>query len=92
MQLTVTVTVTVTLEVMAGLVCLFFVRRAFRTIQDSQSKLRQLTEECRKLNEQRSAVHTARWQRGECPRCASPLYERDWYLASTIVEKRLDGD
>ena len=49
--------VTVTLQVLGGMVCLWLLHRGFRTIQALVSKLHQLEEECRRRNEQWSAVH-----------------------------------
>ncbi|MGH3886555.1 MAG: hypothetical protein ACRDSZ_08275 [Pseudonocardiaceae bacterium] len=54
-------------------------------------RLRQ-TEDPRRLDEERSAVCPARRQRGECPYCASPLSQRDCFLAPKIVEEQPDDD
>jgi hypothetical protein len=62
------------------------------TIQALQPKLHQQAEERRRLNEEWLAVRTARRQRGECPRCGSPLSERDWFIAPAVVEDRSDDD
>jgi hypothetical protein len=79
---------TVTLQVLSGvlLVCLGLLLGTTWTIQASQPKLRHQAEERRRLNAEWAAVRTARRQRGQCPRCASPLAERDWYIAPTVVE------
>jgi hypothetical protein len=74
------------------LACLGVLLGATWTIQVSQPKLRRQAEERRRLNEQWSAVRTARWQRRECPRCGSPLTERDWLRAPAIVDEPLDDD
>jgi uncharacterized paraquat-inducible protein A len=60
------------------------------TIQAFRPKLRQQAEERRRLNEEWLAVRTARGQRGECPRCGSPLSERDWFIAPAVVEDQSD--
>lgn len=79
MQLTVTLQVLV----VGGLVCLWLLLKVARAIMTSLSKLRQPTEEYRKLNEQWSGIRTARGQWGECPHCASPLSGRDGYIGTT---------
>ena len=56
------------------------------TTQALQPTLRRRAEERRRLNEEWSAVRTARRQRGTCPRCANPLSERDWFFAPNLVE------
>lgn len=77
----------------ALLVCLGLLFGATWTVQALQHKLRQLAAERRRLNEEWSAVHTARRQRGECPRCAGPLSERDWFYAPVAaVEDPSDDD
>ena len=76
---------TVLLVAGALLVCLGLLLGTAWTIQAVQPKLRRQAEERRRLNEEWSAVRTAHQQRTECPRCASPLSERDWYFAPTIV-------
>ncbi len=84
-----------TLQVLSGvlLVCVGLLLGATWTIQALQPKLRRQAEERRKLNEEWSTVRTARQQRGECPRCASPqLSEWDWYVAPTLVEDPPDDD
>jgi hypothetical protein len=77
----------VTVQVLGGalLVCFGLLLGATWTIQALQPKLRQQTEERRRLNEEWSAVRAARRRRGECPRCASPLPEGDQDYASTFV-------
>jgi hypothetical protein len=84
----------VTLQVLSGalLVCLGLLLGWVWPIKILQPKFRRHAEERRKLNEEWSAVRTARRQRGQCPRCASPLSERDWYFAPTVVEDRSDDD
>ncbi|MGH3787982.1 MAG: hypothetical protein ACRDRG_15845 [Pseudonocardiaceae bacterium] len=62
------------------LVCLGMLLGAAWTAQALQPKLRQQAEERRRLNEEWSAIRTARWQRGQCPRCAALLSEEDWYF------------
>jgi type II secretory pathway pseudopilin PulG len=54
-----------------------------------QSKLGQQAEERRRLNEEWSAVRTARRQRGACPRCATPLSKQDLYF---VAEDPADDD
>lgn len=83
-----------TIEVLAAivLVCLGILLGATWTTEALQPKLRRQAEERRRLNEEWSAVRTARQQRGRCPRCASLLTERDWYIAPTIVEDLSDDD
>ncbi len=76
----------------ALLVCLGLLFGATWTVQALQHKLRQLAAERRRLNEEWSAVRTARRQRGECPRCAGPLSERDWFYAPVAVEDPSDDD
>ena len=62
------------------------------TNQALQPKLRRQAEERRRLNEEWLAVRAARRQQAECPRCASPLSEQDWYYAPTLVEEPPDDD
>jgi hypothetical protein len=85
---------TVTLRVLSWvlLVCLGLLLGTAWTTQALQPKLRQQAEERRRLNEEWSLVRTARRQGSECSRCGSLLSERDWYLAPTVVEDRLDDD
>jgi hypothetical protein len=68
------------------LICFGVLLGATWTTQALQRKLCHQAEERRRLNEEWSAVRTARRQRGECPRCASQLSEQDWYIAPTRVE------
>jgi uncharacterized paraquat-inducible protein A len=84
----------VTIQVLSVvlLVCLGLLLGTSWTTQALQPKLREQAEERRRLNEEWSAVRTARRQRGECPRCGSLLSEEHWYIASTIVEERPDDD
>ncbi len=74
------------------LVCLGILLGASWTTQALQSKLRLQAEERRRLNEEWSAVRTARRQRRKCPRCGSPLSERDLYIALTLVEQPPNDD
>ena len=74
------------------LVCLGLLLGATWTTQALRPNLRRRAEERRRLNEEWSAVRTARRQRGQCPRCASPLSERDWYFMPTLVEDPPDED
>ncbi len=74
------------------LVCLGLLIGASWTTQALQPKLRRQAEERRRLNAEWSAVRTARRQRSECPRCATPLSERDWYYSTTLVEDPPDDD
>ena len=60
------------------LVCLGLLLGAAWTVEALQYKLRRQAEERHRLNEEWSAIRTARRRRGVCPRCASPLSERDW--------------
>jgi hypothetical protein len=84
----------VTLQVLSWvlLVCLGLLLGTTWTIQALQPQLRRQAEERRRLNEEWSAVRTARRQRGECPRCGSLLSEQDWYIAPTVVESWPDDD
>lgn len=68
-----------TIEVLGAvlLLCLGLLLGSSWTIQAVQPKLHHQAEERRRLNEEWSAVHTARRQRSQCPRCGSPLSERD---------------
>jgi hypothetical protein len=83
-----------TIEVLVGvlLVCLGLLLGASWTVQALQPKLRRQAKERRRLNEEWSAVRTARRQREKCPRCGSPLSDQDWCYGSTIVEDRPDDD
>ena len=74
------------------LVCLGLLLGGTWTIQAVQSKLRRQAEERRRLNEEWSAVRTARRQRRECPRCSTLLSEGEWYFAPTLVEDPPDDD
>jgi hypothetical protein len=74
------------------LICLGLLLGTTWTIQALQPKLRRQAEERRRLNEEWSAVRTARRQQSECPRCGSPLFESRWYIAPTLVEERPDDD
>jgi hypothetical protein len=86
--------VTVELVAMAAglLICLGLLLGGTWTIQAVQPKLRRQAEERRRLNEEWSAVRTARRQQGECPHCSTLLSEGDWYFAPTIVEEPSDDD
>ncbi|MGH3881989.1 MAG: hypothetical protein ACRDRY_16830 [Pseudonocardiaceae bacterium] len=83
-----------TLQVLGAvvLVCLGLLLGVSWTTQLLEPKLRRQAEERRRLNEEWSAVRTARRQRGKCPCCACLLTERDWYFAPTIVEDPPDDD
>jgi hypothetical protein len=70
----------------AVLVCLGLLLGTTWTIQAFQPKLRRQAEERRRLNEEWAAVRTTHQQRRQCPRCASPPSERDWYFASALAE------
>ncbi len=71
------------------LICLGMLLEATWTIQP---KLRRQNEERRRLNEEWSAVRTARRQRNQCRRCASPLSEQDWYFAPKLAEDPPEDD
>lgn len=83
-----------TIEVLGAilLVCLGILLGTTWTTEALQPKLRRQAEERRQLNEEWWAVRTARQQRGTCPRCASVLTERDWYLTPRIVDDPPDDD
>lgn len=68
------------------LACLGVLLGSSWTIQALQTQLRRQAEERRRLNEEWPAVRAIRWQRSVCPRCASPLHERNWYIAPTLME------
>lgn len=72
--------------------CLGLLLGATWTTQALQPRLSQQAEERRRLNEEWSAVRTARRQRGQCPRCGSPLSGQDWYLAPTPVQDPPNDD
>jgi hypothetical protein len=82
---------TMTIQVLGAslLVCLGLLLGSSWTIQALQPKLRQQAEERRRLNEEWLAVRTARRQ---CSRCGSPLTERCWYFAPTLVEEERPDD
>jgi hypothetical protein len=84
----------VTIEVLVAilLVCLGILLGTTCTTEALQPKLRRQAQERRKLNEEWSAVRTARQQHGTCPRCASLLTEGDWYIAPTIVDDPPNDD
>jgi 5-methylcytosine-specific restriction endonuclease McrA len=84
----------VTLQVLSGvlLVCLGLLLGTTWTIQALRPKLDRRAEERRRLNEEWVAVRTAHRQRGTCPRCGSPLPERNWYIAPTAVDDQPDDD
>ncbi|MGH8605416.1 MAG: hypothetical protein ACREXR_22290, partial [Gammaproteobacteria bacterium] len=73
-------------------VCLGVLLGTTWTTQVTQSQLRRQAEERRRLNEEWAAIRTVRRQQTECPRCASPLYEQNWYFAPTTIEERTDND
>jgi hypothetical protein len=62
------------------------------TIQMTRAQFRRLTEQRRRVNDEWVAIRTVHRQQTECPRCASPLYEPNWYFAPTAVEERSDDD
>lgn len=62
------------------------------TTQATRARTRRQAQERRRLNEEWAAIRTVRRQQTECMRCASPLYERNWYFGSTDVEERADDD
>jgi hypothetical protein len=72
------------------LVCIGLLLGATWTTQALQFKFRQLAEERRRLNDEWSAVRMAR--RSQCPRCARPLSEQDWYVAQIMVQEPPDDD
>ncbi len=78
---------TVTIHVLGAviLVCLGLLLGTSWTIQAVQPKLRRQAEERRRLNEEWLAVHAARQQQEECPRCAVSLMERQWYYPDDRV-------
>jgi hypothetical protein len=77
-----------TIEVLVAvlLVCLGLLLGTSWTVQVLQPKLRRQAKERRRLNEEWSAVLTARRQWEKCPRCGSRLSDQDCRYASTIVE------
>ncbi len=83
---------TVTFQILGAvlLLCLGLLLGTSLTVSTLEPKLRRQAEERRKLNEEWAAVRTARRQRSECPRCANPLSERDWYVAPMIPSDRPD--
>lgn len=74
------------------LVCFGLLLGTAWTTQINQAQLRRQAEERRRLNEEWAAIRAIRWQQNECPRCASSLFERNWYFAPTSVEERPDDD
>jgi sulfite exporter TauE/SafE len=84
----------VTLQVLSGvlLVCLGLLLGTSWTIQALQPTLRRQAEERRKLNEEWTALRTARQQRNVCPRCGGTLAGWSWYTAPIIVEDPPDDD
>ncbi len=74
-----------TIQVLSAilLVCLGLLLGSSWTIQALQPRLRQQAKERRRLNEEWSALRIVRRQRGECPRCRSPLSPKDWYFSPT---------
>jgi uncharacterized paraquat-inducible protein A len=79
-----------TIQVLSAvlLVCLGLLVGSSWTIQAVQPKLHQQAEQRRRLNEEWSAIRTARRQHGRCPRCGNPLPEQDWPFAPPLVEDR----
>ncbi|MGH3823444.1 MAG: hypothetical protein ACRDRA_11545 [Pseudonocardiaceae bacterium] len=83
------------MELVLGGLLLFFLGLLLGgtwTTTATQSKINRLAKERRRLNDEWEAVRTVRRQQTECTRCASPLYERNWYFAPTGVEERTDND
>lgn len=74
------------------LVCLGLLLGTAWTTQVTEVQFRRLAEQRRRLNEEWAAIRTVRRQQTECPRCASPPYEENWYFAPTGVEERSDDD
>ncbi|PZS20819.1 MAG: hypothetical protein DLM60_08210 [Pseudonocardiales bacterium] len=64
------------------LVCFGLLLGATWTTRALQPTLRRQAEQRRRLNDEWSAVRTTRRQSVKCPRCASPLSERDLYESS----------
>lgn len=67
-------------------VCLGLLLGTTWTIQALQTKFRRQAEERRRLDDEWLMLRAVRRQRSECPRCASPLSERDCYYLPTIME------
>ena len=82
------------LQVLSGvlLVCIGLLLGGTWTTQALQPRLRRQAEERRRLNEEWLAIRTAHRQRGECPRCGSPLSQECWYIAPTTVEDQPDDE
>lgn len=80
--------------VLGGLLLLFLglLLGATWTTQLNQSQNNRQAKERRRLNEEWAAVRAVRRQQTECERCASPLYEQNWYFSSTGSEERPDND
>lgn len=74
------------------LLCLGLLLGSMWTTQALQPKLRRQAEERRRLNEEWSALRTARRQHGESSQGGIPLAERDWYISPSVVEDRPDDD
>jgi cell division protein FtsL len=84
----------VTIEVLVAivLVCVGILLGTTWTTEALQPKLRRQADERRRLNEEWSAIRTARRQHGTCPRCASLLTERNRYIAPTIASDPPDDN
>ncbi|HEY6424194.1 MAG TPA: hypothetical protein VIY28_13280 [Pseudonocardiaceae bacterium] len=74
------------------LVCFGLLLGVAWTTQAVQPRLRQWAEERKQLDEEWSRLRSIRHQRGECPRCALHLSERDWYFAPAVVAERPEDD
>jgi hypothetical protein len=70
---------TVTLQVLNGALLLYLglLLGTTLTTRASQLKLRRQAEERRRLNQEWLTIRTIHRQRGECPRCGSPLSEEE---------------
>jgi uncharacterized paraquat-inducible protein A len=86
----------VTLQILGAVLLVFLglLLGAAWTTQVLQPKLHLQAEERRKLNEEWEAIHATRRQRSRCPRCASPVTERDWQRGQTqtLVEVASEDD
>jgi uncharacterized protein YneF (UPF0154 family) len=62
------------------------------TIIATRSQISRQAKERRRLNEEWAAIRAVHRQQTECVRCASPLYEQNWYFAPIAIEERSDDD
>jgi hypothetical protein len=77
----------------AGLaVCVGLLLGTTWTLQIMQSRLRRQAEERRKLDEEWTAVRTARQRPGRCPYCTMPLPEYESYPEEAAGEDPPDDD